>query len=64
MPKKRSYTLTEAAKKLKISKQAILKAIRAGRFKGARLAVVKRKEWQIPIEAVDRFKRERGLKSA
>jgi len=67
MPKKTYYTITEAAKKLKITRPAVLKAIRSGRLK-AKFATVQKREWQIPIGEVDRFEvseshKERGLKN-
>jgi excisionase family DNA binding protein len=50
MPRKRTYTILEAARKLGISRAAVHKAIKAGRLK-ARHKVVKLRSWI--IEAAD-----------
>jgi hypothetical protein len=48
---KKSFTITEAAKKLGISRQAVHKAIAAGTLKARKRQVVKI-EWQIPGDAL------------
>jgi len=54
MPAKKNFTLTEAAKKLGISRQAVHKAIAAGTLKARRIDVIK-SEWEIPAEAVREY---------
>jgi|KBSMisStandDraft_5_1062788.scaffolds.fasta_scaffold2251418_1 excisionase family DNA binding protein len=54
MPAKKTYTLTEAAKKLKISRQAVHKAIAAGSLKARRVKVT-REEWQISAKALESY---------
>jgi excisionase family DNA binding protein len=49
--KKTHFTLTEAAKKLGISRQAVHKAIEKGTLKARRIKVVKN-EWQISATAL------------
>jgi excisionase family DNA binding protein len=51
MPTKKTFTLTEAAKKLGISRQAVHKAIEKGTLKARRIKVVKN-EWQISADAL------------
>ena len=51
MAAKKNFTLTEAAKKLGISRQAVHKAIERGALKARRVRVQKT-EWQISAEAL------------
>ena len=49
--KRKDFTLTEAAKKLGISRQAVHKAIEKGTLKARKIRVSK-SEWQISAEAL------------
>lgn len=68
MPKKKTaYTITEAAKKLKISRQGVHKAINKGLLK-ARMGEVVQKVWLIPADSIDAYQvsvshKERGKKN-
>ncbi len=66
----KQYTIVQASKRLKITPEAVLKAIRAGRMK-ARLRKVKVPKylWMIAAESVEKYTvsmshRLRGLKNA
>jgi len=65
---KSSYTLTEAAKKLKISRQAVLLAIKQGKIKGRLVTVrIPTRTWRISVKGVESYKvsashKKRGLK--
>jgi predicted DNA-binding protein YlxM (UPF0122 family) len=66
--KKTHYTITEAAKKLKISRQAVHLAISNKQLKAEQRDVVQ-KVWFIPADAlkeytVDRSQKRRGKQSA
>jgi len=69
MPKKTYLTMSEVTRKLKISRQAVLGALKTGRLKG-KLTTVKipTKTWLISTESVNEFKvsrshQERGQKN-
>ena len=67
MPRKSHYTVKEASKKLGISRQAVMIAIKSGRLK-AKTKPVKKMVLQIPTNSIDSFEvslshKERGLNS-
>ncbi len=67
MPKKKRYTIAEAAKRLKVSRQGVLKAIKAGKLK-ARIAIIPQKGWVISADSLEAYQvskshQERGLKN-
>jgi excisionase family DNA binding protein len=50
-PAKKTYSITEAARKLGITRQAVHKAIERGTLKAEKREIVKI-EWEIPAEAL------------
>lgn len=69
MVRKRQYTISEAARYLKITPEAVLKAIKTGRLKARLKRVLIPKEmWSIAAESVATYKvssshQARGLKN-
>lgn len=54
MPRSKSYTLTEAAKKLGISRQAVHEAIQKGQLKAEKTEVTQT-IWLIPESAIQDY---------
>lgn len=66
MNKQRTYTIREAARRLRISPEAVRKAIKFGRLK-AKTVMIPQHVWSIAAESLDRYEvsrshQERGLK--
>jgi hypothetical protein len=62
----RSYTIREAARRLRISPEAVRKAIKLGRLK-AKTVTIPRQVWSIAADSLDLYEvsrshQERGLK--
>lgn len=68
MTSRRSYTIPEAASRLGITPEAVLKAIKAGRLK-AKTVVIPRQIWSIAAESLETYvvsasHQARGLKNS
>lgn len=68
MNKQRTYTIREAARRLRISPEAVRKAIKFGRLK-AKTVMIPQHVWSIAAESLDRYEvsrshQERGLKKS
>ena len=70
MPKKiKRLTMSEATRKLKVTRQAVLWAIKNGKLKGKRIKInIPTTVWMVDAESVKKYKvskshRKRGLKN-
>lgn len=54
MKTKRYYTITEAAKRLRVSRPAVFEAIKEGRLK-AKLAEIRTRVWQVDHESLQQY---------
>lgn len=69
MTRRRPYGLPEAAKRLGITPESVLEAVRKGRIKGTKKTVlVKKTIWQLSPQSVETYEvsashQERGLKN-
>jgi excisionase family DNA binding protein len=55
MPAKKTYTITEAAKRLGISRQAVHEAIKKGLLEAEQVEVVQ-SVWQIPAQSLKTYR--------
>jgi excisionase family DNA binding protein len=57
--KRKSYTIAQAAKKLRISRQAVSRAIKKGQIK-AQLEKVETRIWRIPAKSIEGYQPSRS----
>lgn len=69
MARRRPYTISEASKRLGITPESVLEAVKKGRIKGElKMVLVPKKVWQLSPKSVETYEvsashQQRGLKN-